>query len=90
MNAEPMKHGSRTDWARVDAMRDEDIDYTDNPKLEADFFAEATQWTGPKQQITLWLDSDVLQFFRAQGKDYQERINVVLRQYMEAQKTRTT
>src|SRR5262249_17293162 len=29
MNDEPTKHGSRTDWTRVDAMRDEDIDYFD-------------------------------------------------------------
>ena len=90
MNDEPTKHGSRTDWARVEAMRDEDIDYTDNPKLDADFFAEATQWSGPKQQITLQLDADVLQFFQAQGKDYQTTINTVLRKYMKAQKTHTT
>ena len=90
MNDEPTKHGSRTDWARVEAMRDEDIDYTDNPKLDADFFAEATQWPGPKQQITLQLDADVLQFFQAQGKDYQTTINTVLRTYMKAQKTHTT
>jgi uncharacterized protein (DUF4415 family) len=90
MNAEPMKHGSRTDWARVDATRDEDIDYTDNPKLDADFFAEATQWSGPKPQVTLWLDSDVLQFLQAQSKDYQTIINAVLRKYMKEQKTHTT
>ena len=34
MNDEPTKHGSRTDWAQVDTMRDGDIDYTDNPKLD--------------------------------------------------------
>ena len=90
MNDEPTKHGSRTDWTRVDAMRDEDIDYTDNPKLDADFFAEVTQWLGPKQQITLQLDADVLRFFQAQGEDYQTTINMVLRKYMKAQKTHTT
>ena len=90
MNDEPTKHGSRTDWTRVDATRDEDIDYTDNPKLDADFFAEATPWPGPKQQITLQLDADVIQFFLAQGKDYQATINTVLRKYMKAQKTHTT
>ena len=89
MSAEPMRHGSKTDWARIDAMRDEDIDYTDNPKLAAEFFVEAVQWPGHKQQISLRLDPDVLQFFRAQGKGYQTTINAVLRKYMEAQKTRT-
>ena len=52
MSAEPMRHGSKTDWARIDAMRDEDIDYTDNPKLAAEFFVEAVQWPGNKQQIS--------------------------------------
>ena len=68
MNDEPTKHGSRTDWTRVDAMRDEDIDYTDNPKLDADFFAEATQWPGPKQQITLQLVHSQDDFVCCQGR----------------------
>jgi len=88
MNSEPMKKPSRTNWARVDAMPDEEIDYTDNPKLGEDFFAEAVCWPGHKQQITLRLDPDVLAFFKAQGKGYQTAINAVLRKYMEAQKQR--
>ena len=37
---------------------------------------------GPKKQITLRLDPDVLDFFKKQGKGYQTVINSVLRQYM--------
>jgi hypothetical protein len=29
---------SKTDWARIDAMKDEDIDYSDIPPLTDDFF----------------------------------------------------
>ena len=47
---------SRTDWKRIDAMRDEDIDFSDIPEQGADFFANAILWPGPKQQITLRLD----------------------------------
>jgi len=37
-----------------------------------------------KQQITLRLDSDVLDFFKNTGARYQSRINAVLREYMKA------
>ncbi len=81
-----MKKKSRTDWARVDAMKDEDLDYSEIPELDENFFKEAVIWPGTKHQITLRLDPDVLEFFREQGKGYQSTINAVLRKYMEAQK----
>ncbi len=77
---------SKTDWSKVDAMRDEDIDYTDNPPLDDDFWAEAVLLPGTKQQITLRLDPDVLGYFKDQGKGYQTTINAVLRRYVEAQR----
>jgi hypothetical protein len=40
---------SRTDWKRIDAMRDEDIDYSDIPELGPDFFANAVLWR-PKEE----------------------------------------
>lgn len=79
---------SKTDWKRLDALKDEDIDYSDIPKQGREFFEEAVLWPGPKQQITLRLDPDVLAFFRKQGKRYQTRINAVLRKYVEVQKRR--
>ncbi len=70
------------------AMPDADVDYSDIPKLEE----KALHWTHPgalvptenKQQVTLRLDPDVLQFFKATGKRYQSRINAALREYMKA------
>ncbi len=67
-------------------MRDEDIDLSDSPKLGPDFFASAIIWPGPKKQITLRIDPDVLTFFRKQGRGYQSTINAVLRKFMEARK----
>jgi len=78
------KKRSRTDWKRIDSLRDEHIDYSDIPKQGADFFARAILWPGPKKQITLRLDPDVLAFFRKHGKGYQSTINAVLRKYVEA------
>ena len=86
MSATYTKKRSRTNWARIDRMKDEKIDYSDIPPLDARFFAEAVFWPGNKKQITLRLDPDVLAFFRRQGKGYQSTINAVLRRYVEAQK----
>ena len=36
-----------------------------------------------KGHMTLRIDTDVLDWFRAQGKGYQSRINAILRQYFE-------
>lgn len=80
---------SLTDWERLDAMQDEDIDLSDAPEITPEMFARAVVRRGlktppGKQQITIRLDEDVLQWFRAQGEGYQTRINALLRAYMEA------
>jgi uncharacterized protein (DUF4415 family) len=89
-NAKNTERRSRTDWKRVDALRDEKIDFSDIPKLGPDFFANAILWPGPKKQITLRIDPDVLIFFRKHGRGYQTTINTVLRKYMEARKESTS
>jgi uncharacterized protein (DUF4415 family) len=88
VKANNTKKRSKTDWKRIDAMRDEDIDFSEIPELGPDFFARAIIWPGPKKQITLRVDPDVLTFFRKQGRGYQTVINAVLRKYMEARKER--
>src|SRR3974390_2890369 len=84
MNEKNTKRQSRTDWKRIDAMRDEDINFSDIPRQGPDFFAGAILWPGPKKQITLRIDPDVLRFFRKHGRGYQTTINAGLRKYMEA------
>ena len=87
-NGNNTKRRSRTDWKRIDALQDKDIDYSEIPKQGPDFFANAVLWPGPKKQITLRLDPDVLAFFRKTGKGYQTSINAVLRKYVEVAKSR--
>ena len=82
------KRRSGTNWKRIDSLKEKNIDYSDIPKLGPDFFAEAILWPGPKKQITLRLDPDVLAFFRKSGKGYQTTINAILRKYVETQKHR--
>jgi len=38
----------------------------------------------PKRSVSLRIDADVLEWFKAQGSGYQTRINAVLRAYREA------
>lgn len=64
-------------------MHDEDIDYSDIPPLDDNFFVRVT--TPPKKQLTIRLDSDVLDWFKRHGKGYQTRINRILRMVMESQ-----
>jgi uncharacterized protein (DUF4415 family) len=79
-----MKKKSKTDWARVKAIKDKEIDYSDIPQLDKEFFKKAILWPGTKKQITLRLDPDVIDFFKKQGRGYQTTINTVLRKYVEA------
>ncbi len=78
-----MKKKSKTDWTRVKAMKDSEIDFSDSPPLDRDFFKKAVLWPGTKKQITLRLDPDVIEFFKRQGRGYQSTINAVLRKYVE-------
>ncbi|HEV2859921.1 MAG TPA: BrnA antitoxin family protein [Pyrinomonadaceae bacterium] len=82
---------SRTDWERVDALKDKDIDFSDTPEVSPEMFARAVVRHGlkpvpRKAQLTLRLDSDVLEWFRKQGQGYQTKINALLRAYMDAHK----
>ena len=75
---------------KLDRMKDEDIDYSDIPELDAEFFATARVVVPPgKKQVTVRLDRDVLAWLKAQGRGYQTRINAVLRAYYEAQVSRS-
>jgi uncharacterized protein (DUF4415 family) len=66
-------------------MEDQDIDTNDIPELGDDFFQNAELRVPVKKPVTLRLDADVLEWFKAGGKGYQTRINQLLRKYMETQ-----
>jgi len=83
-----MSKRSKTDWKRIAAMKDEDIDTSDIPELDEDFFQRAEIRLPPKQPVTLRVDTDVLEWFKSHGQGYQTRINKLLRQYMEAHRQR--
>mgnify|MGYP000850529437 CR=1 FL=1 len=76
---------SRTDWKGLEAKPDAEIDTSDVLELDKDFFRHAeVRMPKNKQMVSLRLDSDVLTWFKRQGKGYQTKINAVLRTYVEA------
>ncbi len=92
MKKEATSPKSETDFERLDAMGDDDIDFSDIPEVPPEMFAKALVRKGlqpaqRKTQLTLRLDADVLGWFKSQGKGYQTRINSILRAYKEAHET---
>jgi uncharacterized protein (DUF4415 family) len=73
----------KSDLARVDKLRDEDIDYSDISELDDEVFAQPLVEWPRKAPITIRVDADVLDWFKQQGRGYQTRINQVLRRYMD-------
>ncbi len=78
------KSSSATDWERIDSLTDEEIDTSEIPPLDDDFFALAQLQMPNKPTVVLNVDEDVYQWFQAQGKDSKEKMNLALRIYAEA------
>jgi uncharacterized protein (DUF4415 family) len=81
----------RTDVDRLRAMTDEEleasidweeeghVDWTSEPLDISDIL-------GPKKQVTLRIDPDILKWFKEQGRGYQTLMNAVLRRYVQTHK----
>ena len=84
-SSKPLTRKQRAELKSLAAMPDSTIDTSDAP--------EVRDWSGAfyrpiKQQLTLRLDADVLEWFKAHaksGKGYQTRINQALREYVEGE-----
>ncbi len=87
MNENAMNNTSKTDWARVDAMTDEDIDTSDIAPLSEEFFTKA-KWRILESFVTVTvpIDPETFAWFHAQGKTAQQQMAAALRIYAEAQK----
>ncbi len=75
----------KTDWEALRNMKNEDIDLSDSPELMDAWFKRAKlHLPKDKERISIFLDKDVLKFFKKVGTGYQTRINAILRAYVEA------
>ena len=86
----------KSDLRRLDAMRDEAIDYSDIPPLTDEQLAamkplpEVISGVARKVRITIRLDANVVGWFKDQvkaagGGSYQPLINAALREHVERQ-----
>jgi uncharacterized protein (DUF4415 family) len=82
-----MNKNIKTDLDRFDAMTDEMIDTSEFPPLTEEFFASA-KWRMPKEKVkvTVEVEPEVAQWFKAQGEHYQEFLAAALRIYAQAHK----
>lgn len=77
---------SKADRARLDAISDKDIDYSDLPELDADFWANATiEKPAQKPSVTMRMDEATLAYFKGSDpKGYTGRMAAVLKAYVQA------
>jgi uncharacterized protein (DUF4415 family) len=82
-----MNKNIKTNLDRFDAMTDDMIDTSDIPPLTEEFFASA-KWRMPKNKVrvTVEIEPEVAQWFKAQGENYQDFLAAALRIYAQAHK----
>ena len=78
---------SKTNWARLKA--DETVASPEHPETAVKHIVRGIVRRGlaplpSKASISLRVDQDVLEWFKAQGAGYQTRINTVLRAFRDA------
>ena len=68
------------------ALKDQDIDFSDIPELDRDFWENAERFEPDRtEQVTIRVKRSVLNYFKESGaKGYQTRINQVLESYVRA------
>jgi len=88
----PRRRG-KTDWKRVRALTDEEIDEAVRsdpdaaPILDEEWFRTATLvMPERKVPVSIRVDREVVEWFKAQGPRYQSRMNAVLKAYVGAHK----
>ena len=89
---------SKTDWPRLKAMRDTDIDLADIPEVTAEAMGHGvTRVAGKvvprrKRRLTMYLDAAVVEFFKARAgtRGYQTLINEALKQAIERESLEDT
>jgi len=83
--------GSKTDWRRIKAMQDADVDLSDLPEITAEMAAHGVVRVAGKEvprgktRLTMFLDNAIVEFFksRAGARGYQTLINEALKQAIE-------
>lgn len=89
---------AKTDWSRVNAMRESDIDLSDLPEVTSAMAARGVVRVGGKlvprgkQRLTMYLDTAIVEYFKARAgaRGYQTLINAALKQAIEHESLENT
>lgn len=89
---------SKTDWRRVEAMQDADIDLSDVPEITAEMAAHGVVRVAGKEvprgkiRLTMYLDNAVVEYFRSRAgaRGYQTLINEALKRAIERESLEAT
>ncbi|MGC2236856.1 MAG: BrnA antitoxin family protein [Pyrinomonadaceae bacterium] len=85
MNEKILKKCSETNWEHLKTISDEEIDTSDIPALDENFFAGA-KLRVPKGKVSVLLnvDEEIADWYKKQGSDFQNLVNTALRDYAES------
>ena len=85
MSEHNMSKPTKTNLELLDAMTDEMIDTTDVPPLMEKFFKTA-KWRKPQStvKVTVEVEPEVIEWFKAQGENYERYLAAALRIYAQA------
>jgi uncharacterized protein (DUF4415 family) len=80
---------SKTDWVRLESKANLAVPTDEHPEADIRRIVRGVVRRGlqpvpSKASISLRVDQDVLEWFKAQGPGYQTRINTVLRAFRDA------
>ena len=81
------KKPTATNLSSLDKLKDTDIDYSDIPELDEEFFKQM-KLVEPsnKQSLTIRYDAEVVDYFKnIVGKGYQSKMNAILKAYVKTQ-----
>ncbi len=74
---------SKTNYKRINKLSDKDIDYSDIPETDEEFWGNAqVLFPTKKTHLSIRLDDDIISWFKQFGRGYQTKINSVLRSYI--------
>ncbi len=80
-----MKTTSQTNWGKLEAMTDEEIDTSDIPPLDEKFFANARlRMPRGKVAVTVSVEKEVVDWYQAQGEESRALMSAALKIYAEA------
>ena len=80
-----MKNTSKTNWDKVDALTEAEIDTSDIPPLTEEFFTNSRWWKPiASLDVVVQIDPTTLAWFQSQGEDYEQKMAAALRIYAQA------